>query len=332
MGALWADGVGVRQVLFGGTAQGAQPAARPAARAARPEPSRSRGADARPITQQVQSFRRWVETTAVLGSAAAASLAVAAPFHVEPLAAVSALTGVGALYAGAGALRRGLSLKRLGVRIRDALQGTWRQALGAANPSLAARALAEEVATLAAPEVLNGQYGPAVRRAAEDRAAVLEVLHKLPPADRAVVPDVAPTVNALVERVRLLAAALQRLDTDVSPAMVAALDARIAEGRREQAAATGGTDLGAADRERRLTLLERQRETLNELLQRRAALHGQLESAGLALQNLRLDLVKLRSSGLGSSLTDLAHATQEARALSRDIGHLLDAAAEVRSM
>ena len=58
----------------------------------------------------------------------------------------------------------------------------------------------------------------------------------------------------------------------------------------------------------------------------------QLESAVLALQNLRLDLLKLRSSGLESALSDVASATQEARALSRDIGNAVDALREVRRL
>ena len=40
------------------------------------------------------------------------------------------------------------------------------------------------------------------------------------------------------------------------------------------------------------------------------------------LQNLKLDLLKLRSSGIGSSIEDITSATQEARALSREIGHV----------
>jgi hypothetical protein len=42
--------------------------------------------------------------------------------------------------------------------------------------------------------------------------------------------------------------------------------------------------------------------------------------------------VKFRSSGLQSALSDVSQATQEARALSRDIGSALDAAAEVRGL
>ena len=51
-----------------------------------------------------------------------------------------------------------------------------------------------------------------------------------------------------------------------------------------------------------------------------------------ALQNLRLDLLKLRSSGLESAMTDVASATQEARALSREIGNAVDAVREVRRL
>jgi len=66
--------------------------------------------------------------------------------------------------------------------------------------------------------------------------------------------------------------------------------------------------------------------------QRRTTLLAQLESASLALQNVRLDLVKLRDGGIGSSLTDLTNATQEARALSREIGYAIDAAADTRKL
>jgi hypothetical protein len=56
-----------------------------------------------------------------------------------------------------------------------------------------------------------------------------------------------------------------------------------------------------------------------------------LESAGLALENLRLDLLKLRSSGVQAAIHDVLSATQEARALSREIGHVPEAVEEVRS-
>jgi hypothetical protein len=50
------------------------------------------------------------------------------------------------------------------------------------------------------------------------------------------------------------------------------------------------------------------------------------------LQTLRLDLLKLRSTGFDSRADASAGATQEARALSRDIGRAIEAADEVRKL
>ncbi len=100
------------------------------------------------------------------------------------------------------------------------------------------------------------------------------------------------------------------------------IDARLAQARREPA--------GAPDRDRKVALLERQRASVADLAQRRATMLAQLESAQLVLQNVKLDLLKLRASGVGA-LAEVTTATQEARALSRDIQYALDAAAEVRA-
>jgi hypothetical protein len=179
---------------------------------------------------------------------------------------------------------------------------------------------------LAPAHVLAGPHGTTVRRAAEDRASVEETLGRLAPAEREMIPDVLPTVISLAERVGSLATTLHGLDADVSVASVTALDQRIASLKVEAG------DEPSAEQERRIALLERQRATIAELMERRGALSGQLESASLALHNLRLDLIKLRSSGLGSAMSDLTSATQEARAISREIGHAVDAVGEVRRL
>jgi len=133
-------------------------------------------------------------------------------------------------------------------------------------------------------------------------------------------------VISLAERVGSLATTLHGLDADVNAASVTSLDQRIASLKAEAG------DEPSAEQERRIALLERQRATIAELMERRGALSGQLESASLALHNLRLDLIKLRSSGLGSAMSDLTSATQEARAISREIGHAVDAVGEVRRL
>jgi serine/threonine-protein kinase len=137
-------------------------------------------------------------------------------------------------------------------------------------------------------------------------------------------PEVKPTADALFSRIQALAPALQRLDSEIGIDRAKSLDERIAQ--------IQGASGDAADRERRLNLLRRQREMLAELEASRAKLLEQYESACLLLQNLALDLLKVRSSGLDSALGGLTSATQEARALSREIGYVLNAADELRDL
>jgi serine/threonine-protein kinase len=215
--------------------------------------------------------------------------------------------------------KRGVSLRASGLKLRRVFfMPRSRMALPAPPASVN-----KELEKLASREVLDGPRGGVIRRAAEDRAAILETLRGLSKADRAMLPDVEPTVNGLVERVAHLARMLHRLDDDFDPGLLAELDARIA---------AMGNDGSTLDAQRRVALLRRQRHTVDELAQRHGALVRQLDSAGLALGNLRLDLIKLRSSGIESALGDVSSATQEARVLSRDIGIALDAAAEMRKL
>ena len=196
----------------------------------------------------------------------------------------------------------------------------------AGGAPLARMSTVEAAQRLAPIEVLDGPYGDVVRRAASAHAAVRDTLVRLPEAERSMIPDVAPTVDALAERVGALATTLHRLDADIGGSSLTSLDARITALQAE------ARDAPTPEQERRIALLERQRSSIGELANRRAVLASQLESAGLALQNLRLDLLKLRSSGLESAMADVTSATQEARALSREIGNAVDALREVHRL
>src|SRR5262249_54055584 len=147
---------------------------------------------------------------------------------------------------------------------------------------------------------------------------------RLTETERKMLPDVKATADALFARIQALAPALQRLDAEIGADRANSLDERIA-----QIANQAGDP---ADRERRLNLLRRQREMLTDLETSRAKLLEQYESACLLLQNLALDLLKVKSSGLDSALGGLTSATQEARALSREIGYVLNAADELRAI
>lgn len=173
-------------------------------------------------------------------------------------------------------------------------------------------------------DVLDGPHGPAVREAAEAKALITDILAKLPPNDRDMLPEILPTVESLNERVRSLAHGLHQLDHDASAEAITKLEARIAAAKADARDST--------DRTRRIELLERQLSTLTDLATRRETVAQQLESASMVLQTMKLDLLKLRSSGLDAMLDNSVGATQEARALSTDIGRVIEAANEVRKL
>jgi serine/threonine-protein kinase len=224
------------------------------------------------------------------------------------------------LYMSVKLWRRGKSLRESGLRLRRVLFALRARGALPAPPKAPKEHHLEKVAPR---EVLDSPYGVAVRRAVEDRAAILEIAAKLPKEERAQLKELEPTANALVERVARLAQMVHRLDQSIDPRLADEIASRITAVEREGS---------SPESDRQLSLLRRQRLTLDELVQRRVALARQIDNAALALGNLRLDLIKLRSSGLQSALSDVSNATQEARALSREISAVLDAAAELEKL
>lgn len=210
-------------------------------------------------------------------------------------------------------LRRFQKLHEDGVGWRDVIgaRGAPRALPGAADTAEARRQ--GRLAALASAEVLASPMGPLLRSAVDDRVALEEVAASLAPSDRAQVPELDETADALLARIGVLAGALDRLERDLPAGGLSA----------------GGGAAGSPDQQ---AMLERQRASLEALEARRAEMRDQVERAALALRTLRLDLVKLRTMGMGSALADLASVTQEARALSRAMGRAVDAAEEVRRL
>jgi hypothetical protein len=160
-----------------------------------------------------------------------------------------------------------------------------------------------------------------VQQARSDRRAILKIVEHLPTSDRKLLPDIVATADALLKRAEELAQMLHSMSGGVDDAAIDRLDARIASAEREAA---------GLERDRQLGLLQRQRHALEGLLTRRRQVVEQLESCGIAMQNVRFDLLRLKSAGVAAALGDLTHATQQARALSQDVDHVIAAVAEVR--
>jgi len=168
-----------------------------------------------------------------------------------------------------------------------------------------------------------GRHADTVRMARNDREAILKIMERVPTSERKLLPDVVATVDALLKRAEDLARMLHTMSADVDDAAVARIEMRIEAVKHNEA----GTE-----RERQLSLLERQRQALTDLLTRRKRVEEQIESCLLAMQNVRFDLLRLRSAGVAAVLSDLTNATQQARALSRDVDHAIAAAGEIRDV
>jgi len=168
-----------------------------------------------------------------------------------------------------------------------------------------------------------GRRAGAIEQARKDRAAILAMVERMSKSERRMLPDILPTVDQLLQRASDLARTLAVLDRDILGDSFEKIEARIAALREE----SESTDL-----ERRISLLERQRRTIAELSRRQEILAAQFESCVLAMQNVRFDLLRMRSAGVSEALGDLTQATQQARALSLDVDAAIGAASEIRRL
>src|SRR3989441_2584553 len=156
-----------------------------------------------------------------------------------------------------------------------------------------------------------GKHVGTVQLARNDREAILKIMERVPTSERKLLPDVVATVDGLLQRAEDLARMLHGMSGDVDDGALARIEIRIEAVKHHEE----GTE-----RERQLSLLDRQRQALSDLLTRRRRVEEQIDSCVLAMQNVRFDLLRLRSAGVAAVLSDLTNATQQARALSPAAG------------
>jgi eukaryotic-like serine/threonine-protein kinase len=201
---------------------------------------------------------------------------------------------------------------------------SWRDVLNRPAAPDAHEALHGARRALPAPKADEfGRHVDTVRLARNDREAILKIMERVPTSERKLLPDVVVTVDGLLKRAEDLARMLHGMSADVDDGALARIEVRIEAVKLHEE----GTE-----RERQISLLERQRQALSDLLTRRRRVEEQIESCLLAMQNVRFDLLRLRSAGVAAVLSDLTNATQQARALSRDVDHAIAAAGEIRDV
>ena len=201
---------------------------------------------------------------------------------------------------------------------------SWRDVLNRPAASDAQEALLGPRRALAPPKAGEfGRHVDTIRQARNDREAILKIMERVPASERKLLPDVVVTIDALLKRAEELARMLHGMSADVDDGALARIEMRIEAVKHHEE---------GVERERQMSLLERQRQALSDLLTRRKRVEEQIESCVLAMQNVRFDLLRLRSAGVAAVLSDLTNATQQARALSRDVDHVIAAAGEIRDI
>ncbi|MCH8969586.1 MAG: protein kinase, partial [Planctomycetes bacterium] len=172
-------------------------------------------------------------------------------------------------------------------------------------------------------EVSTGDFGKLtteLRQIQNDRRAIEQMVERLPESEKQMLPEILPTVDSLVKRATELGQTLNQMEGQVDAGALESLDKRLAD---LQAQGPG------PERERRIDLMQRQRQTLADLVERREKIEGQFESCALAIQTMRFDLLRLRSAGVGAVMDNLTMVTQQAQALAIDIDAAIAAAGEI---
>ncbi|HVH09268.1 MAG TPA: serine/threonine-protein kinase [Gemmatimonadales bacterium] len=227
---------------------------------------------------------------------------------------------VAAIWAGTQLMPRYVRLWHAGYSWRDVL------ARPPAPDAIEARLTPGGTRPVELPRATSDEFGhdaDSIQQARSDRRAIFRIVERLPKSERKLLPDIVATADALLNRAEELARTLFAMSGSVDRGALARLDEKIEATKRQPE---------SAERDRQISLLSRQRRALTDLVTRRQLVEDQLESCVLAMQNVRFDLLRLRSAGVAVALDDLTRATQQARALSRDVDHVIAAAGEIREV
>jgi hypothetical protein len=161
-----------------------------------------------------------------------------------------------------------------------------------------------------------GPYRGTVQRAEQDRNEILRMVNSLPPNDQSLVDGVIPATEALYQRIQLLAQAAAADEKSAAPEALAQIEAQISE----LEAQANPLDVRASeDRVRRLALLKRQRRGVADVARRHDEARAKLDSCVLALQNMRLDILRLRAGSVANAGNHITQLTERARSLAEEV-------------
>jgi serine/threonine protein kinase len=173
----------------------------------------------------------------------------------------------------------------------------------------------------------SGSSGAAVREARRQADEIQRIVGTLSKRDREVISDVPATAQALLHRVEVLAASVADLQQGLAPDAARSVEQEISS----LEAQANPLDVPASEeRVRRLAYLKRQRRAIADLEGRRDRNKEKLESCLLALQNMRLDVLRLNAGG--QTLQQVTQVAEKAMALARDVDAAMYAADEMEKL
>jgi len=188
------------------------------------------------------------------------------------------------------------------------------------------RPMATSEMPVASAARVSPTYTARLRDAGRHREDIRRLIATLPKREQQQVEEVPATADALYRRIELLAVDLTELDRAFE-----ADDGDKVELEIEQLeAAANPMDPRSEERIRRLAILKRKRGSLRDLKKKRESNSARFENCVLALENMRYDVLKLKTGG--QSFQQVTQLAERAMSLAQDVDNAVYVAEEMRKL
>ena len=218
--------------------------------------------------------------------------------------------------------------KRADVLERDRLRArkSNRRLFGASTAARTSSPIPTSELPAASVARVAPSYAAKLREASRNRDNILQLLQTLPKRERDQVAEVPATADALYRRIELLAVDLTELDRGFAENDTQHVEAEI----EQLEAAANPFDPQSEERLRRLTILKRKRQALGDLRKRRESQGARFENCVLALENMRYDVLKLKTGG--QSFQQVTQLAERAMSLAQEVDNAVYVAEEMRKL
>lgn len=189
-----------------------------------------------------------------------------------------------------------------------------RRRLSSGMPSPGGGVAASTGAPAAVAALGSGPHAEAAKRAMMDREEIIRLVDSLPKIEKERLPEVVPSARELADKVVHLAGALTTLERDLGAVSVEAIDKEIGV---LESQANPFDKVAFESRVRRLAMLKRNRHAVADAAKKRREMSAKLESCSIALQNMKFDVLRLKTGN--QSWQHVTSVAEQAMALAREV-------------